>query len=206
MINKIPVERVISYLLLIGVIPIVIVFFHFLANKSKLDELGHTIAQIEETRTIKDHKQSSNLAIKQLYKDADHFYIDKHLESLVFLENEIEMLQKLSEDPNFAGDDKIKRRLEFLTSTNTMSFSEGVVHSFPLFQETMETQTHPVEINSNDLKRILARIEGLSIGSHSSGPNRPQLLITECKLDKKEVMDNHEVFHLHLNVLKREFL
>jgi len=207
MLGQIPVERAITYFILLGIVPIALVFVYLISEKNQLDELGSTIELIEEAVLMKDHKQSSNLAIRQLFKDADHFYIDKHLETLVFLDNEIEMLQKLSEDPNFAIDDKIKRRLEFLTgASNNMSFSEGVVHSFPFFQETMETQTHPVEINSVDLKRILARIEGVSIGPHHPGPNRPQLMITEFKLDKKEVMDNHEIFQLHLNVLKREFL
>lgn len=97
--------------------------------------------------------------------------------------------------------------MEFLTSEgNSLVFSEGVVQTFPLFQETTETLVHPVEVNATDIQKILARIEGLKIHEFSSGPHRPQLLITDFKLDKKKVNDKSEVYLLNLKLIKREFL
>jgi hypothetical protein len=205
-IKQIPVNRAVLYLILIGLLPFCFVVALFLAQEGHLEELHSTLEAIQDQAFLKEKKQALNLAVRQHFKDADHFYIDKYLETLVFLEPEIELLQKIVSDKNFANDERIKKRLELLTSqANSLVFSEGMVQSFPLFQETTETLVHPVEVNVTDLQKILARIEGVEVGPFKPGPYRPQLLITEFKLDKKK-NDKNEVFLINLKLLKREFL
>jgi hypothetical protein len=207
MFKDIPINRAVFYFILIGLLPICFVLALFFSQKNELKELQDILQSIQHQAFVKEKKQALNLAVREHFRDADHFYIDKYLETLVFLEPEIEMLQKIVNDKNFAEDERIKKRLEFLTSqANSLVFSEGVVQSFPLFQETIETLVHPVEVNVQDLQKILARIEGIKIGSFAQGPNRPQLLITEFKLDKKKTTDKNEVFLIQLKLLKREFL
>jgi hypothetical protein len=205
--QNIPINRAITYLLCLTCLPLIGVIFLFFSQKSELETLYQTIEQIEQQAFLKEKKQALNVAVRHHFREADHFYIDKHLETLVFLEPEIEFLQRLVSDQNFADDDRIKKRLEFLTSSsNSLIFSEGVVQSSPQFQETIETLVHPVEVNSSDIQKILARIEGISIAEHTPGAYRPQLLITEFKLDKKHINDKNEVFSLNLKLVKREFL
>ncbi len=207
MLKNIPLSRAITYLLCLGFLPFLFVVFLFISEKNQLEELQNTIENIQNQAFIKEKKQALNLAVRQYFREADHFYIDKYLETLVFLEPEIEQLQKIVQDKNFADDDRIKKRLEFLTSqTNSLVFSEGVVQSFPLFQETTETLVHSVEVNPLDIQKILARIEGVKMGDFKPGPNRPQLVMTEFKLDKKKVNDKNEVYLLNLKLIKREFL
>lgn len=207
MLENIPVSRAVSYLIGLGLLPLLFVIFLFFSEKSRIEELNDTIGMIQDQAFLKEKKQAQNLAVRQHFRDADHFYIDKYLETLVFLEPEIETLQKIVKDKNFADDERIKKRLEFLTSqSNSLIFSEGSVQSFPLFQETTETLVHSVEVNASDVQKILARIEGVDIGEFKPGPNRPQLVITEFKLDKKKVNDSSEVFLLNLKLIKREFL
>ncbi len=207
MLKQIPIHRITLYLIVLSLLPLCFVLFFLYTQKRHLEELQETLLSIEYQAFLKEKKQAQNLAVCQHFRDADHFYIDKYLETLVFLEPEIEMLQKITNDKNFADDERIKKRLEFLTSqANSLVFSEGVVQSFPLFQETIETLVHPVEANSYDLKKILARIEDVKIGAFTPGPNRPQLLITEFKLEKKKINDKNEVFLINLKLLKREFL
>jgi len=205
--QNIPVHRGVLYLIFLGLLPLLFVTILFFAQKSELQELYQTMEQVEQQAFIKEKKQALNVAVRHHFREVDHFYIDKHVENLVFLEPEIELLQKIVSDPNFADDERIKKRLEFLTSsTNSLVFSEGVVQSSPQFQETVETLVHPVEVNSADVQKILARIEGLSIGPYTAGAYRPQLVITEFKLDKKLANDKTEVFLLSLKLVKREFL
>lgn len=207
MLTHIPIQRALIYLLALGALPLLFAFFVFYNQKSQLDELQQTVESIQHQAFLKEKKQALNLAVRQHFLEGDHFYIDKHVETLVFLESEIESLQKIMTDKNFADDERIKKRLEFLTSqANSLNFAEGMVQTFPFFQETEETLVHPVEINLNDLKKILSRIEGVQIGENSSGPHRPQLLITDFRLEKKKVQDKQEVFSLNLKLLKREFL
>lgn len=207
MLQNIPVNRAVLYILLLGLMPLFLVVALFYTQKGQIEELRSSLEMIQQQAFVKEKKQALNLAVRQHFRDADHFYIDKYLETLVFLEPEIETLQKIVNDKNFADDERIKKRLEFLTSqANGLVFSEGIVQSFPLFQETVETLVHPVEINVQDLQKILARVEGLKIGSFTPGPNRPQLVVTEFKIEKKKNIDKNEVFAINLKLLKREFL
>lgn len=206
MLNQIPAPRILLYAVLIGLLPLFIVLIYFFSQKSELAQWESTLQEIQYQVVMKEKKQALNLIVRQHFHEADHFYIDKHLETLVFLEPEIETLQKIVNNPNFADDDRIKKRLEYLTSGNNMVFSEGVVQSFPLFQETTESLVHPVEVNTDDLSKILSYTEGIEIGAYTPKPHRPQLIITEFKLDKKKVYDNNEVYVLDTKLLKREFL
>lgn len=205
--KQIPVNRLMMYGVLIGLLPFFVVIFLFFSKQSELAEIHQAIEMIQDQAFVKEKKQALNVAIRQHFHDADHFYIDKYLETLVFLEPEIELLQKIASDKNFADDERIKKRLEFLTTqANNMVFSEGVVQSLPLFQETVETMVHPVEVNILDLQKVLARIEGVEMGGFGPSPNRPQLVITEFNLDKKKIADKNEIYSLNLKLLKREFL
>lgn len=207
MLKNIPITRAIIYLLGLGLIPFIFLIAVFISQKSQLQDLAKNLESVQNHAFIKKSKQAVNLAVCRHFREADHFYIDKYLETLVFLEPEIEQIQKIIQDKNFAEEERIKKRTEFLTSqANALVFSEGVVQSFPLFQETTETLVHSVEVNSSDIQKILARIEGVKMGDFQPGPHRPQLIITEFKLDKKKINDKNEVYLLNVKLIKREFL
>lgn len=207
MFSNIPKSRLLLYLLLGGLLPIVISIFIVFAKLGSIDDLKVTINEMQQMALLRERKQAINMAVRNHFRDADHFYIDKYLETLTFLEPEIEGLQKLLTNKNLTDDEAIKKRLELLTgSGNSLTFSEGIVQSTPVYQETLETQVHPVEINGQDLQKILAKIEGIDIGSNSPGPNRPQLIILDFKLDRKSLNEKNEVFTLNLKLLKREYL
>lgn len=207
MFKNIPKTRLLLYGMLAGLLPFIFVLIGYYSEKSDVENLHSAIEDMQQTALTRERKQATNMSIRNHYKDADHFYIDKHIETLTFLEPEVESLQKLVSNKNFAGDELAKKRLEQLTGTaNTMVFSEGIVQSTPTFQEVTETLVHPVEVNTSDLQKILARIDGVPIGPYTPGPNRPQLIILDFKLDRKNVTDKSEVFTLNLKLLKREFL
>lgn len=206
MFSNIPQKRLILYIILLGTVPFFLLTLHLMNRLNTMDSIETMIATLQETSHIKEMKESVNNAVKNNFRDADHFYIDKQLENIVFLEPEIEGLQKVISNKNFPDDENIKKRLEYLTNNNTMVFTEGVVQSNPSFQETVETLVHPVEVDVKDVRAILTKVEGTPIGSEESGPNKPQLIILDFKLDKKKVTDKNEVFVLNLKLLKREFL
>lgn len=207
MLQNIPPVRAMIYCLLIGLLPILFVFINFISEQNHINEFRNNIQEMEQMAVLREKKQAINMAVRNHYRDADHFYIDKYLETLVFLEPEVESLHKIINDKNFPDDELVKKRLETLTGpANSLVFSEGVVQSTPLFQETTETQVHPVEVNGSDLQKILAKIDGMEIGAHTPGPNLPQLIILDFKLDRKNITEKNEVFVLNLKLLKREFL
>lgn len=207
MFSSIPPKRLFLYLMAAGLVPIAISWFLYSSQLAQLTELQHNISYLQDTAFIRENKQSSNIAVKTHYGDADHFYIDKNLETLSLLEPEIESLSGMLDNPNFPDDENIKKRLELLTgSGNGMRFTEGVVQSTPTFQEVTETLAHPVEVNVSDIRQILCRIEGVAMSGCVPPPDRPQLIILDFKIDKKNVSEKNEVFLLNLKLLKREFL
>lgn len=206
MLSQIPLNRLLLYVLLLGLLLPVLSLFYFFTQKKRLESLHNNIQMVNLLATTRERKQAINIAVRNNFRDADHFYIDKNLETLSFLDPEIEGLQKVLSNKNFPDDENIKKRLEFLTGpTNNMVFTEGVVQSTPQFQEVTESLVHPVEVNDEDLKNILARIEGTTIGNATPGPNRPQLIILDFKIERKNILDN-QVYLLNLKLLKREFL
>lgn len=206
MFSTIPQNRLLLYIILAGLLPIAIAWFVRSSQLQSITSLKAYEAQLEERAYTREKKQSMNMAIQGHFRDADHFYIDKNLETLTFLEPEIESLKKMSDNPHFPADENIKKRMELLTGPgNSLAFTEGVVQSTPYFQEVTETLVHPVEVDLSDLQQILCLIEGVSIGTCVPPPNRPQLLILEFKIEKKNVSEKNQVFQLNLKLLKREF-
>lgn len=207
MLSNIPQSRIILYLMIVGLLPLFIAAANLMTKKTKLEELENNLQHVQQLAYVRKRKQALNMTVREYYRESDHFYIDKHLETLTFLDPEVETLQKLVNNKYFAGDENVKRRLEFLTGpANSLLFSEGNVQVYPFFQETTATLVHPVEVNLTDLKEILSLIEGQPIGPFKAGPNRPQLIILDFKLDKKVVSDSNEIFVLNMKMLKREFL
>lgn len=206
MFTQIPKTRLLLYMLCAGLLPIVFVFCYVVMQHNQVATIRNDLQELRERAFLREKKQATNMAVRSHYRDADHFYIDKNLETLTFLEPEVESLQKLLVSNNVADDETIKKRLEFLTSSgNNMVFSEGIVQSSPLMQETTETLVHPVEINNADLQKVLAKVEGIEIDAFTPGPSRPQLIVLDFKLDRKSLTEKSEVFVLNLKLLKREF-
>lgn len=204
--GKIPFQRQISYLALLAILPMALVSIHLFTQHNHLVGIADALEEVHDLVLIKESKQALNISVRNYYREADHFYIDKYVESLTFLEAELENLQKITNHKNFTEDESIKQRLEFLTNSNGLVFAEGVVQSYPTFQETVESLVHPVELSVGDLQKVLSTIEGVQMGPYVPGPNRPQLMITDFKLEKKRLADKNEVFVLDMKVLKREFI
>jgi hypothetical protein len=207
MFENISKTRLMIYGMLAGLLPFLLVLIHFFYEKGSVNDMRNNVEEMQQLALVREKKQALNMAVRNHFRDADHFYIDKYLETLTFLEPEVESIQKLISNKNFVGDDAVKKRLELLTGPgNSMAFSEGVVQASPTLHEVVETLVHPVEVNVSDLQKILSRIDGIDIASHKPGPNRPQLIILDFRIDRKSITEKNEVFQLNLKLLKREFL
>lgn len=206
MFENIPQSRLLLYLLVLGILPVVISLFIVMNQRGSVNSSLAFVENIQTQAYLNDKRQAVNVAIIEHYRDADKFYIDKNLETLTFLEPEIRGLTKVVDNKNFAGDEKIYKRLEFLTSAeNRLLFSEGPAEVYPHFQESTAALAHAVQINISDLKKILSLIEGVDIEEFKPGLGRPQMLITDFELSKKQINEGNDVLSLNMKVLKREF-
>lgn len=200
--NKIPHERAILYLLLLGFIPFFFVWCNYTYQKEAQiacsAELSSSISQAANL----NQKELYNKRVRKLYTDKDHFYLAKQLETLKPLSVEIDALKKAIGLGFHPDRDILERRLQLLTGNeNSIAFQEGSPKTYSSFHETVESLAHPIEVDLDDLGKILNRIEEPTPGEEST---RPHLIITDFRIDKKKGPIN-DTFLLNLKVLKREY-
>lgn len=165
--------------------------------------LEETIEDLWKNLEAQKFKQQAESHYLHKLHQADPYYIDKYLESLVFLEEETANLQiLLRANPS---DDALKQRLRHLKDgTNQLRFSEENLHRVGNLQEVDENQQHPVEINLADLKKLLTRIEEVPISPYQPIEKAPQLIIKYFDLFKKPVSDQEDTYLIQMNLIKRE--
>jgi hypothetical protein len=203
--KNIPYNRLIAYLVVIGLLPALFSMLHYMSNRSYVNGLINQIEIVKEMAQIKEGKQSVNKQVKATFRNSDHFYIDKNLETLDFLSEEIGHLSKLTPLQKIGRADLINKRIEFLSGTeNILAFNEGAVKDYGTFQETLEVLAKPVEVSTDDLKNLLVRIEGVPIGSNHAPEGRPQLIITDFRIERKPTLGENESYLLNLKFIKRE--
>lgn len=206
MLLSISLSRLIFYFLLIGLLPLVFVLMEFLQKRKALLEMEQRIASLTELIVTNKQKQSQNISVRNYYLGAEHYYIDRELESLSFLQKEKEALEKIIQSEHFSGNERVQERYAFISGKNNrLSFTESNALSENGIQEITEILAHPVELDADDLKEVLARIEGRSIEDHIAPAHAPQLIVTDFQIEKKKTPHKNEVFEMNLKLIKREF-
>lgn len=159
------------------------------------------IVHARKEQSAAAQKQQSH-ALSSL-SECDSCYIDKHLETLTFLESEIKKMQMLISESSM--DDATQKRLQFLKEgSNRLLFAEDKIRSKNKIREVSERQQHPIETNEEDLKKLLCLIEGVTIWPYGPKEGRPQLLFQDFHLSKKHVDAQDHVFVVTMNLIKRE--
>lgn len=199
LLESLPFNRVMIYLIVLGFLPGVFAAFHYTQKKKAWNAVSEQINAIHYLSETKARKQYFNTIVRNTYTETDPLYLENQLEPLSFLKKERENLEQLLQNPTFTGNEAAEKRYAYLTShANRLEFLQGSPLASEGIQETVCWLSHPVEIDSYDLKELLARLEGNRKG-------KPQLLITDFKCQKKILLSGNEVFELNIKLLKREF-
>ncbi len=196
--------RLIMYVMIAGLLPIFYVWWSTSSSNAQVERLISRIDTVQQVAFTHEQKLGPNRAIQAAYKDADRSYLDKYVESLNLLQAETALLQKALINPVVAPDPLTVARIEQLKK-NTIQFSEGTVESYPFFKEIPQSLARPVEVDVEDIRRILSEIEGQQIGTDEPGPNRPQMIITDYKLERKVTPRQAQLYTLTIKLIKREF-
>ncbi len=177
---------------------------HFWGQWQALQEISSEVSRVYEKNLSKEGSQKKESSFLEKLKKADHFYIDKHLESLTFLEPEIKKIEgMLTTDPLNV---ELKKRLQTLkSSANQLLFVEEKTRKSKGFSEIEEKQQYPVEMNEEDLKRTLSLIEGITIWPYGPKENPPQLIIRDLELICKDLPSQEKVFVVRMDLLRREY-
>jgi hypothetical protein len=200
----IPQQRILLYLLFFGALPTIFVLFSFLSNSSFQSTLHSSLdASIFEVRE-QNRRELHNTAARNVYQNTERFYIHKELEPFIPLQTEINKLEKHAGGLLNFEEEAIKRRLHFLCTDNGFSFVEGNEQKINDVRETDLSLSHAVEVDLNDIKVLLTKLEGIPIGEELPPSSRPHIIIKEFRLDKKEGFFS-ETYLLHLKLLQRDY-
>lgn len=197
--------RIFIYILLINALVFAYVFWHDQQANQEIDNAARRIMRLERESTTRDIKRADNNLVRTYYEDADRFYLEKQVQSMELLQDQRRDLEQLLQVKSIAEDPRATRRLAALRD-NKMVFSEGMVQPYPFFNEIPESLSQPVEVNVENIRELLAKIEGVKIEPYTPGERRPQFLITEFRLDRKSLSRDEDSYMLNLKLLKREYL
>lgn len=185
--------------------PFALLLYYFHVQHEKFISLSNQIEMIERKAIVSEKRQAEEQKVLSAMKQADPYYLDKHVESLLFLEMETQKAKSIASDA--ATTSPQYQRLQFLLSDkNKLRFVEGSIQKNDRFQEYEEKQTSPVEINEDDLKKVLSSIEGVRVHPFYPQEKRPHLLIKSFDLSKKSIAETKEkVYVVSMSLLKREY-
>jgi hypothetical protein len=177
----------------LAALPFFYFLFTFFQQIQQFDLIEERFSNLySKSVTLKTADQKEQTFLNRL-KQADHHYLDHHLESLTFLQPEIVKLKH-------AGLEEQGKRLQFLEKHNRLVFAEEGFRQGDGVQEVEERQLHPIEVNEEDLKHLLHLIET------QAQEGAPQLLVKEFRLTRKSITPNQAVFVVNMQLIKREGL
>jgi hypothetical protein len=192
-------------ILIAAPIPFFLILFQCIFGLQKLEQLEEEMQRIHTKMIMQQENQKKESYLLAALKNPDPHYLDKHVESLTFLLPEIKKLETVQLEN--ADDDQIGKRLQWIKEGgNRLRFSEEHIQNNALFRETEEQQQLPIELNEEDLKKLLCLIEGITIWPYGPKEGRPQLILKEFKLTKKELAPHEKVFVVSMQLIKRENL
>lgn len=195
--NRIPI-----FLFCLSVGPLASAFFLYV-EKQSFEAIEQTSAFAMKRAKNAFQRKTRKSTFLAKHENSDPYFLDKEIESLSFLALEKQQLKKWLSHPAISNKDKLTRRINFIESgENRLSFTEEEIQVSKTCKETMEKQRHPIEVDVEDVKNLLAQIEDPS----NEPKRRPQLLICNFSMTKKSTPLQNEVFEITMDLLKREFL
>ncbi|MDN3509621.1 MAG: hypothetical protein P0S93_06410 [Candidatus Neptunochlamydia sp.] len=188
------------------IFPFLLLMIHLNYQLDHLKELEGMVDRLAIQMECFSQSQKDRYALMSRYEDVDHYYIDHVLESMTLLKPEVEALKLIYSHPAFQTCANVKNRLERLTrGGNLITFAEGNREVKNGIEEVELSQSRPVEINTNDLKMILAAVEGVTIGKEFPSKGRPHLIVKGFHLNKKKLAER-ETYLLEMQLIKRGYL
>ncbi|MEM8727993.1 MAG: hypothetical protein AAGE99_04715 [Chlamydiota bacterium] len=184
----------------------VLFMIHLNHRLDRLKELEGEVDRLAVRMERFGQSQKSRYVFMNCDHDADPHYIDDVLESMIFLQSEEEALKLVYGHPAFETCENVRNRLEKLTGGgNRIIFAASNREVKNGMEEVELSQRDPIEIDTNDLKKILAAVEGVMIGKELPPTGRPQLVVKGFHLSKKKLIEG-ETYLLEMELIKRGYL
>lgn len=196
---KIPLSRLPFYALVIALMPILIVVFLHISKCNAWNEVEQQLNYLQIKVRTSNAKQAINKIVRAEYAASDPSYVEQKIESIACLDKERLALEKLFQKPSFRGNEMAAKRYAFIKGgENKIQFSETSSQTYDGVSETLLHMARPVEIDNDNLKEILSRIEQKHF-------KQPLLIIKDFSLKRSKNSLGSEVYTLSMTLIKREF-
>ena len=199
--DSIPTSRIVLYSIIASLLP---VFFAFIWSQSSIASAEAdraTLLGIGEKLQRKSAAQEKNRQILLQFRGKDPLFLHRRLEPMPLLSTETSILRSRLERSALPDDIQLEKRLNGLSSDNSLCFVEGSTDVAPMYKETVENQNKAVEVNTQDLIEILTILESQD---EKDDPQKPHLIISEARIERKKGFFQ-ETWGLMLKVLRREY-
>lgn len=195
-----------GFLSLCGLITVPFFLFvaHFFLQLRDLKEVNGRIQSLQRNALHKEAQLKKDEKVLEQIKHANHNYLQKTLESMVFLGSERQKWQAFSQQ--MEPGHPMKEKVSFLyQGNNKLQFVQTDLRKSKFFQETEENQTQPVEMSEEDLKELLCFIEGAQIHPHHPKEDAPQMILKTFELEKHTFLSEADkTFNVKMQLIKRE--
>lgn len=184
-----------SIITLLSFIPTCLAILYFLHAESNLEGMESEVKMLKIKAANVHKAQAEEIQRQKALQRVDPNYVASQLESLPLRADEIKYLEALAK-ANSLSKEKTER-LKVLKKQNHLRFTAEAAQKKEHFTETELCQEKPVEMDLNDLKTVLARVETTNNGA-------PELVVTEFDLSKKPLSSTEECYELQMKLIKRE--
>lgn len=181
----------IGFLLFLALLPTLFSLFHLVQARSDIELVKGRLSALKAHVAFVQRSKHQEIERIEKLKKADPAYLEKEIESVVLLESEIKRLQAIPSD-------RAAERLRFLKEgRNSLRLIESNFRKRPPFQESDVKLERSIEVDAEDLKHLLSKIEMAPA---------PELAIKKFELTRKASSPQEEVYQINFELIKREFL
>ncbi|MEM7175874.1 MAG: hypothetical protein AAF443_08140 [Chlamydiota bacterium] len=175
--------------------PFIGAFMHLCNEQNQLSALSEQVHCMPLKMERALEKQRERQIFVKKYGEAQEDYLEHVFKEKVFLSSEVEILRELEQMPACASCLEIGKRLSYLRNKNKLIFRRVSQQSIGEIREQLWKQCRPIEVDQNDLKSLLVKIEG-------EMPNKPQLAISAFHL-KRNSIAGRESYTLEMEIIER---
>ncbi|MCB1118130.1 MAG: hypothetical protein KDK50_06090 [Chlamydiia bacterium] len=192
-------------LLVIFLLPMLFIFQNYTNKSAELEELKEEFNLLKPKLTKALLNSNHTSEFLERYKNTNHFYLEKHLETMQFQTHKVHSIEQLIKIPEFASAPTLIAQLsQCRHQNNGIQLKESSSQVSKDIQETELKLMRPILIETEDLFAILSNIENKCIGDHQPEAGCPQLIFRSFDLSKTVSQDHQQIFKLDFELIKRE--
>lgn len=181
--------------------------YDFFTKEKIIAVLMSDVEELSEKSTQVAKENEYKARFKQHFFGADSQFLNKQLEPLSFLKGEVEFLKTIANMPGLARFGPIKKRIDHLTSRNNQIILEEVGRKNKFgFLEVEYKMHHPIDVDEDDIEKILSVLEDVEIKNNINSIKRPQIFIKEFSIKRNINPNLNETFILDMKLLQREMI